>query len=257
MSLLRSRVAYLTLNRAEASWSYGQSKLSFPLAFDNNNLDFSELRSSLLKQTKLGSGRKVIVNLNSGWVRFLILPWQAHLFSEQDWLALAKNQFKTVYGNHAASWEVKLAYQGYGHPVIATAIDQYLCNGCDEMAEALGWKLDVMQPSFVDISNRYCNPSRGNSWLLMIEQDLILLFEANNGIWQKVNIASIPDGQTHKTILRLVQQVSIQRAETASKTKIYVFDSAGAEYRDLLSDLGMDIQMLRPDWQVISQRAAL
>ena len=257
MSLLQSKAAYLTINRTKASWTYGESKLSLPLAFDNNNLDFAELKSSLLKQIKTRSGSKVTINLNSGWIRFLILPWQAHLFAEQDWLALAKNQFKTVYGNHSAAWEIKLAFQGYGNPVIATAVDQYLCHGFDQIAEELGWKLVVMQPSFIDLSNQFCKKERGNCWLLMIEQDLIVLFEAKKGIWQKVSMASIPVGQTDKTILRLVQQAMVRNAESTDTTKIYVFDSAGTEHRDLLSDFGMESKTLRPDWQVINGGVAL
>ena len=78
--------------------------------------------------------RHVRFILSSQFVRYAVLPWQASVFSGQDWQALGEHHLRKLFGGIAEAWEVRVALQGYGESVVICAIDRALLFRLKEIA---------------------------------------------------------------------------------------------------------------------------
>lgn len=209
------------------------------------HIEFDSLLATLPPaMTKLSGHRLNLVVANS-WVRYLILPWQEHVYAHKDWLALATNRMRERYGAKAADWDVKVSMQGYRQPVVAAAIDRPLAEGLDRLADIRHWHLQLIQPAFVALVNRYPRHWRGDSWLMMADKDRVLLAESQAGVWQRINyLVTSPEMLTQHALM-LIQQAR-QFNPDSRKRRLYLYSGATSLKQDFVDD--MEIRPLSADW---------
>ena len=166
--------------------------------------------------------RRVKFILSNHYIRYAILPWQSGVFSQQDWQSLAENHMRTLYGDVINSWKISVAMQGFGQPLVISAIDYLLLTGLEELSLQANWKIDAVEPAFMTVLNHYHHTIKKNSWLMMIEPQRILLAEMVKDTVVKFSVVFPPVGLEINESIKLLKRTSnIHNMDVAST--VYLF----------------------------------
>ena len=211
---------------------------------DSQHIDFDILSAALPAEMQKLAGKPVDIILANSWVRYLIIPWQPHLFSRADWQAVAERKFREVYGNSSSHWNIVLSMQGYGKPLVAAAVDREVCEGLERLALQQHWQLDHITPAFSALTQRYARHWHGHAWLLMLEHNRLLLAQSDSGVWKQFKLALPPQSDIAETAATLVRQARQSQIGNA-KLKLYIYQSSnviGTDFGD-----GIEARILNPD----------
>lgn len=190
--------------------------------------------TELANNTAEITARRVKFILSNHYIRYAILPWQAGVFSQQDWQSLAENHMRILYGDVINSWKISVAMQGYGQPLVISAIDHLLLEGLEELASQSIWKIDAVEPAFITTSNHYHHTIKKNSWLMMIEPQRILLAEIVKDTVVRFSVVFPPIGlETNESIKLLKRGLNRQNIDVEST--VYLFGD-----QDLLPKLSIE-----------------
>lgn|GEM_PF-4215121 len=245
MSLLWAEPDRLILGSDALSLRRGRKHWSAPVLLQRNgSVDFEALNTALPTQIKKLSAKPIRLVLGSSWLRYVLLPWQANVYARKDWLALAYNRLRELYGHHALSWEVQLCFQGYQQPVIVVAADKSLIDGLDQLAENYHWHISATEPSFAAIANRYRRHWRGEAWLLLVEQQHVVLAESSGGVWHRFSRLLAKEERLNRDVARLVKQAE-QLAGENTKRQIYLCCESEITDPELKA---MGLKPLPADW---------
>jgi hypothetical protein len=207
------------------------------------NLATNELLLSafaeVLQDTALQKSHKSIrLVISNRFVRYSVLPWQSEITSREDWIAIAQHDFHKRYGPVAEDWKVCVSLDGFGHNIVAAAIDESLLNDLTSIARDYGCKLAATEPFLVSVLKQY-KPSNDKQWLLIAEPERVLLCEISGNQCQRFSIISPPHQQEVEQALMLVNR-SIQSVEPENRPTHILNCSApslsSAEVRDWRSD---------------------
>lgn len=225
MLRLWAEPARLILGREALSLRRGRKSWSAPVSLERSGaVDFEALSAVMPEPMKKMSGKPIRLVLASSWLRYLILPWQANVYAHKDWLALAYNRLRGLYGHHALSWDVQICFQGYRHPVIVVASDTSLTKGLEQLADSYRWQISAAEPTFSAVVNRYRRHWKGEAWLLLVEEQHILLAESQDGVWQRFSrLLSSPD-RLSRDITLLLQQARQLNPENAKRLIYLSYD---------------------------------
>lgn len=228
----------LSLRRGRKSWSV-------PILLQRTGaIDFEALTTAMPVQLKKLSGKPIKMVLGSNWLRYLLLPWQANVYARKDWLALATNRLREQYGHHALSWDVQLCFQGYQQPVIVVAADKSLTEGMDQLADSYRWQMSAIEPTFAAVVNRYRRHWRGEAWLLLVEQQHVLLAESQGGVWHRFSRLLSSVDRLNRDIALLLQQ---SKQLSADNPKRQIFLCCDREITDpSLQEMG--VKIIPADW---------
>ena len=160
--------------------------------------------------------RRVRILLCNQWLRYSVLPWQAGVYSEADWRALAAHQFRQQYGAAAESWDLRVSLQGYGQPAVACALDAGLIAQLTGIARNAGWTLLAIEPALMAVFNRHrAKLAQADHWLLMAEPQRLVLAQLGAGVWQHFYIDSPLAGEEAASAQRLIGQALHLQGATA------------------------------------------
>lgn len=130
---------------------------------------------------------KVTLVLSNHFVRYALLPWNAVLKTNDEWLALARHRFLSMHGNAANDWEVRVSAAGPQEPRIAGAVEQRLLDAVQTRVTGSGGNLISVQPYLMAafngiravISNQSC-------WLVIEERGRLTLALILDGVWRLI-----------------------------------------------------------------------
>jgi hypothetical protein len=129
----------------------------------------------------------VSVVLADQFVRYVLLPWNAALKSEEQWLALARHRLGAVHGAAAADWDVKLTETAPSGPRLACAVDRELLAELAAKLLAANVRLVSVQPFLVAAFNRIRRTiGNGSCWLVVEEPRRLTLAFIQHGVWVAV-----------------------------------------------------------------------
>ena len=118
------------------------------------------------------------------FVRYALLPWNAALKTDEQWMALARHRFAGIHGPAAAGWEVKLTETAPSGPRLACAVDRTLIEALAEKFAASGARLASVQPFLVAGFNRIRSQvGNGSCWLVVEEPGRLTLAFIQRGVW--------------------------------------------------------------------------
>jgi hypothetical protein len=197
----------------------------------------------LTTYSKLISDKPLHIVLSNALVRYAVLPWQSNLYSQRDWLAVAENHMRQVYGNAAAAWQVQISMQGFGQPLVIMAADRALLEGLETLSRQQRWRLQKIEPAFATVANYYRRRFRNNAWLLLAEEQRLLLAQATNGVWQRFSVAIPPPGEARQHAVRLVMQAR-QLVGSDKGVKLYLHGCADLLLDEFTEDF--DVHILSP-----------
>lgn len=159
--------------------------------------------------------------ISNQYVRYGVLPWQADVYSQQDWQSLAENHLTEIHGNVVASWKVSVAMQGFGKPLLVSAVDLHVIAQLETLAEQNSWEIESIEPALVTISNHH-HKLRNNDWLMMIEPQHAILMKMFKGRVNEISIISPQKGQESVESEKLIKRSLLLQSEVSPKA-IYLF----------------------------------
>jgi len=224
-------------------WIYNQGEvkaLPLQVAPLQKSIDFEALTEQLSMPINSLSGKSVTIVLANSWLRYSVLPWRQHLYSKRDWQAIAERYLIDIYGNQAALWQVIVSMQGYGQPLIIAAVDKSIIAGFETLARQKHWQLSSIEPAFSNVANHYINNLSSNAWLMLAEQNRLVLAQSIDGVWQRFLVSIPPLGQVQQQFRSLVKQARLLSA-TGEKMKLYVCGHPNLIVKNLGDDIDTQI----------------
>jgi hypothetical protein len=181
--------------------------------------DFLETLSQVLSSRK---GQQLSVVLADSFVRYMLLPWNPALKTEEQWLALARHRLATVYGAQAAQWEVKLTVTAPQGARLACAIERSLVAALAEKSVAAGVDLVSVQPFLVAAFNQIRGlASAGSCWLVVEEPGRLTLAYLQRGAWIAVRSRRV-DARWRAVLPEIIERESACLALTETCTRVIV-----------------------------------
>lgn len=153
--------------------------------------------------------------ISNHYVRYGVLPWRDGIVSREDWLALAKHDFRRRYGPVAENWDVRVSFNGFGKNVVSCAIDQSLIEKLNHLALAQHWQIVSIEPLLM-VVNKLAQAKMKANWMLIAESERVLLCESLNQEWQKFSVISSPKGQEQELSLQQIVR-SLLKVSPSSK----------------------------------------
>ncbi len=128
--------------------------------------------------------REASVVLADQFVRYALLPWNAAVKSDEQWLALARHRLAAIHGPVAAEWEVRLAQTAPMGPRLACAVDRALIEALASAFVAINVRLASVQPFLIAAFNRIRRHiGNGSCWLVVEEPGRLTLAFMQRGVW--------------------------------------------------------------------------
>lgn len=128
--------------------------------------------------------QEAAVVLADQFVRYALLPWNAALRSDAEWVALAQHRFGALHGAPAAEWQVKITDTAPHGARLACAIERELVSGLAEQFVAAGVRLASAQPFLVTAFNRIRKTvGNGSCWIVVEERGRLTLALIQRGEW--------------------------------------------------------------------------
>ena len=124
------------------------------------------------------------VVLADQFVRYALLPWNAALKSEAEWVALAQHRFGALHGAPAAEWQIRVTETAPHGARLACAVERELISGLAEQFVAAGVRLQSAQPFLVAAFNRIRKQvGNGSCWIVVEERGRLTLALIQRGAW--------------------------------------------------------------------------
>jgi hypothetical protein len=186
--------------------------------------DFLESLSAVLESRR---EHQVGIVLADSFVRYLLLPWNAALRTEDQWLALARHRFAGVYGAQAAAeWEVKLAATAPHGARLACAIERSLVAALAERCVAARVDLLSVEPFLVAAFNKMTSSLRelmgaGSCWLVIEEPGRLTLAYLHKGAWVAVRSRRV-DANWRMALPEIIERESACLALSETCTRVVV-----------------------------------
>lgn len=131
--------------------------------------------------------------VSSSCVRHLLLPWRDELEGEREWQAYAAHAMTTTFGGVSSEWQVRVAPQHFGQPVLAAAIPENLAATLAEAAAQSGRRVAGMSTFLVELLNRRRSDfGETDFWCFVVEPGKITALRAEQSVW--VHLVTYPLG---------------------------------------------------------------
>jgi hypothetical protein len=164
----------------------------------------------------------VSVVLADQFVRYVLLPWNAALKTEEQWVALARHRFGAVHGAAATDWDIKLTETAPAGPRLACAVDRELVGELAAKFVAANARLASLQPFLVAAFNRIRRTiGKGSCWLVIEEPGRLTLAFIRHGVWVAVRSRRADRGW-HAALPELIERESAFLALDEPCTRVIV-----------------------------------
>lgn len=124
------------------------------------------------------------VILSNQFVRYLLVPRDEKLVTEEEQLAMLRHSFTQAYGGAAENWEFRWSEGRPPAPCLASAVDRALLEGVREAFKASGLRLVSVQPYLMLAFNHWRREMREPSlWFGLAERDRLCLAWIQRDEW--------------------------------------------------------------------------
>lgn len=169
-----------------------------------------------------GSAAALDVVVSNHFVRYVLLPWNAQVASDEEMRNCAAAMFEDIHGEPAAAWEVTVSAERTGAPRLAAAIDSALLAAVRAAVRSSRWGLASIQPYLMAAYNRVARPHTGSDFVFMLlEAGRACIVAAQEGQWCHVSTAAAPAPEQALALL-LAREVQLADLHGPSLPPVYV-----------------------------------
>jgi len=180
---------------------------------------------------------EVSVVLADQFVRYALLPWNAAVKSEAQWLGLARHRLSAIHGAAAAGWDVKLAQTAANGPRLACAVDRELLEALAAKFADAGVALVSVQPFLVSAFNKLrsglLGGIGGSCWLVVEEPGRLTIAAIQRGVWIAIR-SRRSDAKWRAALPEIIERESafLALSEPCTRVVICAQGSFDTEYAD-------------------------
>ena len=186
----------------------------------------------------------VVVVLSNHLVRYGVLPWTEAIDNAEEDLAFARIHFEKVYGDVAGQWALRISDAPYECPRIASAVDQELLDGLNDILSKASLRLASVQPYLMAAFNASGKRLEGQSGLfVLIEPGKACLTRIADGKCLDVKSALL-QSEVSQDLTELLNREMLM-AELDANAKIFLH-AAEFPKLDLAGKVSATIQGLPP-----------
>jgi hypothetical protein len=124
----------------------------------------------VLETLNVSSGNASVV-LSNRFVRYAIVPWQKQVSGADMEVGFARHCFRQIYGTASDRWEVRVSPGAFGHPRVASGVDQDLL---DELRGAFAHtdlKIRSIQPYLMAAFNKWRSKLDNRACLFVVAEE--------------------------------------------------------------------------------------
>lgn len=160
--------------------------------------------------------------LANHFLRYAIVDGDKALKSNAEQIAFVTHRFGQLYGESAASWELRLDQEYAGAPFVASAADRDLISELREMFKRVNMKLHSIQPCLMKAYN-LCQSAFVNksAWFVMFEHGNLCLAWLNAGHISTVRTIKVGDDWLEKLTELIDRETYLSELEVGAK-EIYL-----------------------------------
>ena len=146
-----------------------------------------------LATAESGTGTLDVV-LSNHFVRYLLVPWSAHIASAEELRGFAAAMFEDIHGDVSAQWDVTVSADRAGAPRLAAAVDRSLLAAIRAAVVPTRLRLASVQPYLMAAYNRVARAHTGKDFVFMLlEAGRACVLAAQGGKWCYVSTAAAPE----------------------------------------------------------------
>ena len=213
------------------------------------------LDSELLALTAIDLSIDVV--LQSPWVRYCLIPWNADFTSPADHASFVQHCFFDVYGEMARRWTVQSSVSRYGKAALGAAIDSDLLSGLSRSVQKMGRKLIGVRPDLTArIELAHSSVNDGTFWFVLADPSNYTLLLMHAGSPMVIQVV----GRREADLETLLERAWRSSGLDQERCRVYLDISAAASIEVGESRLGWQMTRLPrilPSTQKIGQRRVL
>lgn len=167
-------------------------------------------------------GASASVTLSNHFVRFVVIPALNEARNAEEQQVLARAAFRSVFGDAADDWKIKIAVSGRRRSALAAAIDLSLAETLAEIFEAGSVQLKSLRPFFADALNasRALLPP-DHCWFAVAERDHVVVAFQRDGEWELVRSRRMT-GPIANDLLVLLEQARLADGVDRPAGRVYL-----------------------------------
>lgn len=171
------------------------------------------------------------VVLSNHFVRYLLLPWSTDLASPAEQAAYARHNFRDVYGDGAADWEVRWNDEPPGALRVASAVDSPLLAGL-RAAMPASVRLASVQPYLAAAFNHWRSQLKHpTGWFCLAEPGRLCVSRFGPEGWLGLQSERITDGWA-RALPEALDRERLRQGEGDPSCPIYIHGVASADLRE-------------------------
>jgi len=183
-----------------------------------------EALRELLAHPNLRRGDATVI-LSNHFMRYLLVPWNASLVTDEEQLAFARMRFVQIYGAAAQNWTLRLSGGAAGSSQVAAAVERPLIDTLTTLLQNSPLTLRSIQPQLMSAFNGARKAIGHDAWLAVAEPGRLQLGLLRGGRW--LSLRSRPlNGETAVLAELLAQERLLLGLEPGSE-KIFLDTFSG------------------------------
>jgi hypothetical protein len=129
---------------------------------------------------------RATVILSGHFVRYTVLPGNAALRNDEEWVAYARHRLHSVHGAAIENWDLRVCETAPGGVRIGCAVDRALLDALEAAVAGSGGRLESVQPYLMSVFNRARLAVDASCWFVVEEPGRLTLALIEKGVWRSV-----------------------------------------------------------------------
>lgn len=156
------------------------------------------------------------VVLSNHFVRYQVLPWRPELGGREEREALAHAQYRSVFGEAAQQWDVRLEDARFGASTLACAADRSLIEELGGLLKTAGVRPTAIEPYLAAAFNRWRHKLKAPPfWLVLLEPGRLWVGLMGATGWSNVSARRLSADVVDETRAVLAQEAALSAADAA------------------------------------------
>ena len=226
-----------------------------PVQIDPNQPDWRSAVDAIPQVLVAHKNHDVSVVLADQFVRYTLIPWNAALKTEEQWMTLARHRLSAVHGAASADWDIKLTETAPMGPRLACAADRALIEELAAKFVAVNANLVSVQPFLIAAFNRMRSGilgtiGSGSCWLVIEEPGRLTLAFIQRGVWVAIRTRRT-DSRWRAQLPEIIERESAFLALSEPCTRVIVCaqDAFDTDMHEAFRTQAMDYRELALAWE--------
>lgn len=186
--------------------------------------------TALKKLLSKQSGAEAQIVLSNHFVRYVVVPWNDAVSSDEELSAIARHRFNQVYGDLASNREVRVSQSAFGAPMLACSMERGLLAALRQTCQESGVRLTLIQPALMSVFNHWRAQVKDDGcWFGIVEPGRILLSLNFRGGWHAIQSRRLA-GNSADDVIAVLDRERMLAGVAEAPQKVLLFSTTYSNY---------------------------